>query len=149
MTPSASEIAEQMRAAAHDQARSREVLTGLFAESVEIRHVPRHPNDGPIAGRLLSEVARRESEAAMRALPDVLPDAPDISVEGDAIRVRRRTIGTLSDGTAVDVKTNTIFTIAGGVIVALQSEMDPASIEAWQKVLAAGGFEATGRQSAP
>ena len=55
--------------------------------------------------------------------------------------MRGRTSGTLADGTRVDVETNTLFTIADGAIVALQSDMDPSSVEAWKQVLAAGSFE--------
>ena len=56
--------------------------------------------------------------------------------------VRVRTSGALADGTPIDVETNTVFTIADGAIVALQSDMDAGSAEAWKKVLAAGSFEA-------
>lgn len=142
MTKSASEIAEEMRAVASDHVKSREVLTCLFTESVELQHVPRRPSDGAIAGRVLAEIVRRESEAVFRALPDIIYDDPEITVEADAIRVRRRTFGTLLDGTTIDVRTNTLFRIADGAIVALQSDMDPEGVEAWQKVLAVGGFEA-------
>ena len=142
MTKSALEIAEQMRAGAHDLVQSREVLARLFAETVELRHVPRRPSDGPISGRLLSEVARREAEAVSRALPGLIVEDPEITVEADTIRVRRRTAGTLLDGTTIDVRTNTLFSVGEGAIVALQSDMDAAGIEAWQKVLAAGDFEA-------
>jgi ketosteroid isomerase-like protein len=141
MTKSASEIAEEMRAVAHDRTKSRELLAGLFAENVELRHVPARPADGPIAGSFLAEVSRREVEALPRALNDAVHDETEITVEGDAIRVRGRTSGTLPDGTTIEVRTNTLLTIADGVIVALQSDMDAPSTEAWQKVLVVGGFE--------
>lgn len=145
MRKTASEIAEEMRAVAHDQVKSREMLTGLFAESVELQHVPRSSTDGPIAGRLLAEIARRESEAVVRALPDIIHDDPEITVEAGAIRVRRRTVGTLLDGTSVDVRTDTLFSITDGEIAALQSDMDASDRDTWQRVLAAGGFLPPGR----
>jgi len=148
MTKSASEIAEEMRAVALDRAKSRELLASLFADNVELRHLPARPADGPIAGSFLAEVSRREVEALPRALPDAVHDEAVITVEGDAIRVLGHTSGTLPDGTTIDVRTNTLLTIANGVIVALQSDMDAASMEAWQKVLAAGGFEAPPRTAA-
>jgi ketosteroid isomerase-like protein len=137
MTKSASEIAEEMRAVAHDRTKSRELLASLFAENVELRHVPARPSDGPIAGSFLAEVSRREVEALPRALHDAVHDEAEITVEGDAVRVRGRTSGTLPDGTTIGVRTNTLLTIADGVIVALQAP----STEAWQKVLVVGGFE--------
>ena len=148
MTKSASEIAEEMRAVTHDRTKSRELLAGLFAENVELQHVPARPADGPIAGSFLAEVSRREVEALPRALHDAVHDEAEITVEGDAIRVRGRTSGTLPDGTTIDVRTNTLLTIADGLIVALQSDMDSPSTEAWQKVLAVGGFEVPPRTAA-
>lgn len=148
MKKSVSEIAEEMRAVTHDRDRSRELLAGLFAENVELRHVPARPADGPIAGSFLAEVSRREVEALPRALRDVVHDEAEITVEGDAIRVRGHTSGTLPDGTRIDVRTNTLLTVANGAIVALQSDMDAPSTEAWQKVLVAGGFEVPPRTAA-
>jgi ketosteroid isomerase-like protein len=147
MSTSVSEVADQMRAVAHDRAKSRELLSGLFAEKVELRHSPPSPSDGPIPGSLLADVSKREVEALARALPDLVHEEPEITVEGDAIRVRGRTLGTLADGTNIDVRTNTLFAVADGAIVGLQSDMDPLSVSAWQKVLAAGGFEIPPRTS--
>ena len=140
MGTSADEVADELRAAAGDVVKTQDVLAGRFAEHIELRHVPPHPSDGPIAARLLTEVARREVQAVERALPDRVTDG-DVTVEDDAVRIRNRTRGTLADGTAIDVQTSTRFTVADGAIVGLESTMDAASMEAWGTVLAAGGFE--------
>jgi len=140
MTKSASEIAADMRAVAHDRVASQELLASLFAEQVELRHVPASPNDGPIAGALLATVARREVEAMPRAFDGEVGHDTDIAVEGETIRVRGRVTGTLRDGSTVELRTNTLHTIAGGQIVALESDMDPDSLATWQRVLAAGGM---------
>ena len=142
MTRSVADIAEEMRAVATDRAKSRDLLVSLFADTVELRHVPPSPSDGPIPGRVLSDVSGREVAALARALPDAEHGGAEVTVEGDAVRVRVRTSGVLADGTRIDVETNTRFTIADGAIVALQSDMDAGSAEAWKKVLAAGSFEA-------
>ena len=141
MTKSLADIADEMRAVAQDRTKSRNLLASLFAETVELRHVPPSPSDGPIPGSLLSEVSGREVVALARALPDAEHGGTEVTVEGDAVRVRVRTTGALADGTPIDVETNTLFTIAGGAIVGLQSDMDPASATAWKQVLAAGSFE--------
>jgi hypothetical protein len=130
----------QLRAVSDDGVRSQQALALLFAETVELRHEPSHPSDGPVSGRLLGEVSRREVEAAGRALLD-LCSASEVTTEGDAIRVRGRTVGTLSDGTKVDMHTDTVFTVADGAIVGLYSDMDDASMAVWGQVLIAGGFE--------
>ena len=145
MTKSVTDIAEEMRAVAEDRGKSRDLLVSLLAETVELRHVPPSPSDGPIPASLLSDVSGREVAALARALPDAEQSDSEVTVEDDAVRVRVRTTGTLADGTPIDVVTNTLFTIADGAITSLQSDMDPASVEAWKQVLAAGSFEAPTR----
>jgi len=140
MGTTADDIAEELRAASGDVVKTQEVMARRFAEHIELRHVPPLESDGPIAARLLVEVARREVAAVERALPDRVTDG-DVAVVGDVIRVQNRTQGTLSDGTSVDVRTDTRFTVADGAIVGLESNMDAASMQAWGTVLAAGGFE--------
>ncbi len=141
MTRSAAEIARELVASAGDPEGSWKALTGLFAEEIELRHVPPAPTDGPIAGALLAEISAREVAALSRAMPDARHDQPEITVEGDAIRIRRRTHGLLADGTPVDLSTHTLMSIADGRVVALESDMDAESMRAWRDVLAAGGFE--------
>jgi hypothetical protein len=143
ITESVDDMAVRLRAVSADRVRSHLALASLFAETIELRHEPSHPSDGPISGRLLAEVSRREVDAAGRALPDLASNV-EVTVEGDSLRVRSRTTGTLSDGTKVDVQTNTVFVVADGAIVGLYSDMDEASMAAWGHVLAAGGFEIPG-----
>jgi ketosteroid isomerase-like protein len=144
MADSVREIAQQLAAAA-DPGGSWEALTRLFAKEVELRHDPPAPTDGPISGALLAQISLHEMEALSRALPDATHDQPEITVEGNAIRIRRRTQGSLPDGTPVDFRTNTVFSIAEGRVVALQSDMDGESVRMWQRVLSAGGFPPPGR----
>jgi hypothetical protein len=132
------EVADALRAGGADRRRTQEVLAARFADQVEIRHVPPAPTDGPVPRDLIVEVAGREVDALDRALPDASHGDAEITVEGDTVRVRSRTTGTLRDGTRIDVLTNTLFTVAGGRIVGLQSEMDADSAAAWRTVLAAG-----------
>jgi hypothetical protein len=141
MTASAIDIADELRAAAQDGGKMQETLAGLFAETVVLRHEPPSPSDGAISGSLISAISRKEVAAAGRALPDAVQGDVNVSIEGDGIRVQTRTSGVLADGTTIDVKSNTLFTVADGAIVGLQSDMDAASVEAWRKVLSAGGFE--------
>jgi hypothetical protein len=138
---SVNEIADELRAAAGDTTKTQDVMARLFAENIDLRHVPPLPSDGPIPGRLLAEVSRREVAAVERALRNRVDSDSEVTVDGDQILVRSRTRGTLDDGTSIDVRPSTRFTVAGGAIVGLQSDMDGESMEAWGKVLAAGGFE--------
>ena len=61
MALSADEVADRMRAAGDDPARSQQTLASLFAEQVELRHVPPSSSDGPIPGALLAEVSGARS----------------------------------------------------------------------------------------
>jgi hypothetical protein len=135
------EIAEELRAAAQHRGKMQETLAALFAKTVALRHEPPSPSDGAIRGSLLSAISREEVAAVGRALPNAVQNDVNVSIEGDGIRVQIRTSGVLADGTNIDVKSNTLFTIADGAIVGLRSDMDAASVEAWGKVLSAGGFE--------
>jgi ketosteroid isomerase-like protein len=141
MDAGVNDVAGRLRDAAGDLAASQEALSGLFADEVQLRHDPPHPSDGPIPGRLLAEVSRREVAAVTRALPDAVHSDSEITVDGDGVGMRGRTRGVLPDGTEIDVRTNTLFTVADGRIVGLLSDMDPASMESWGRVLAAGGFQ--------
>jgi ketosteroid isomerase-like protein len=136
-----SEIADALRAASTSTDGAASVLAGLYAEKVELRHVPGLPTDGPVDGALLGEMGRREVAASGRALVRTGDPATQITVEGDDIRMRNRTQGRLEDGTVVDVETNTLLRVSDGRIVELVSEMDDASMQAWGQVLVAGGIE--------
>jgi hypothetical protein len=138
MSKTVGEIADEMRAAAADREQSSAVLASHFAETVEIRHVPPGAHDGPVPGSAIAAVAGREVAAVGRALPDAEHGESEITVEGDDIRVRGLTAGTLADGTRIEVRSNTVFTVAEGAIVGLRSEMDVDSAAQWGKVLAAG-----------
>jgi ketosteroid isomerase-like protein len=135
---SVDEVAAAMRVAGGDRRRSQELLASLFADQVAIRHVPPAPTDSLVPRDVIVDISAREVAALARAMPDAEHGDADVTVEGDAVRVRSRTSGTLRDGTPIDVLTNTSFTVADGRIVALQSEMDAASADAWRTVLAAG-----------
>jgi hypothetical protein len=115
-------------------------MSGLYADTVELAHEPPLPSDGPVPGRVLIAPGGEEVAAVERAMPDVWLDEPEVTVEGDHIRVRNRMGGTLTEGRAVDVCTNTAYAIEGGGIVGLRSEMAPEDRELWAGVLAAGDF---------
>jgi ketosteroid isomerase-like protein len=134
-------IADALRAASTSSEGASSVLAELYAEKVDLRHEPRLATDGPVDGALLGEMGRREIAASRRALTSTSEPASEITVEGDAIRMRSRTRGRLDDGTVIDVTTNTLFRVADGRIVELVAEMDEADVQAWGQVLVAGGIE--------
>jgi len=140
MVASIGEIADALRSAAGNQAKTHGVLAAYFADPVDVRHVPAGPTDGPMPKQLLVAVAHAETEATTRALPDAASES-EVLVDGDAIHVRGRTRGTLADGTDVDFATSVVFHVADGTIVGIRSESLPGSAEAMGKVFAEGKFE--------
>jgi hypothetical protein len=141
MTTSAEAVAEAIRAAGSDRTKSRKLLASLYAESIELHHVPPGPNDGPVASSVLVAIAEQEVAAVERALPNPTIHTPDVTVDGDRVRVRNRIEGDVTTGKHIDVTTNTVFTVAAGRIVGLQSEMDPDAMQTWVEVLTIGAFE--------
>ena len=136
------EVAEAIRRAGSDRDRMRETMTGLYAEMVEIAHQPPQPSDGPVPAGVLIAMADREVGALSRAISEPWTDPPEVTVDGECIRVRNRMGGTLADGTDVELATNTLYTIRAGRIVGLRSEMAPEETQRWSSMLVAGSFEA-------
>jgi hypothetical protein len=141
MNQSVADLADALRHAAGEAGGTQEVLARRFASTVELRHSPPRPTDGPLPGSFLAEATRREIDAVNRALTDRADSNTEVSVEGDRIHFSGRTRGTLRDGTVIDVQTSGWLSVADGVIVALEGNMDTESMETWGRVLADGGFE--------
>jgi hypothetical protein len=131
-------MARELDTVKGDRDRYQKVMAGFYAETIELSHVPPSPYDGPIPSRYIIEVSENEVESLGRALSNLAIGDPEVSVEGEAFRVRGSVSGTLADGTHLAVNTNTVFTVAGGVITGLRSEMSPADAEAWVAVLTSG-----------
>jgi hypothetical protein len=141
MTTTAMEIAQAIREAGGDRKASSELMASLYDETITLQHVPPSPSDGQIPRNLLIAVSQREVTTLQRAFPDAPVHRPEVTVEGERIRVRGRFEGTAADGTRVDIKTNTVFTVEAGRIIALSSEMDPEATLAWASVLKEGSSE--------
>jgi ketosteroid isomerase-like protein len=116
-------------------------MASLFADTVELTHVPPLPADGPIAASDLSEISAADMQAVSRGLHNRSADQPSISVEGSSVRIRSTMRGTLANGDPIRVDGEVLLEVRDGRIVALQSHRDPESWAQWFKVLAAGHFE--------
>lgn len=97
------EVAEAIHRAGSDRDRLRMTMKQLYAETIELAHEPRLPTDGPLPSRVLVALAGQEVAALERAMPDAWLDEPEVTAEGQYIRVRNRMGGTLADGSAVEV----------------------------------------------
>ena len=146
MSTDVEEIAQRLRADYASQDPDREpAMASLFGETVELRHDPPAPTDGPLAGAMLRDVVIAESRAAYHAFTDVVRDNIDVTVDGSSIRIRATTKGTLVTGDAISVDTDVVVEIRDGRIVAMSSRMGEEDGARWRQALEAGGFEVSAR----
>jgi hypothetical protein len=86
-----SAVADQLRAAFHagpDEAQ--DAMRSLYAEQVEVRHVPALPSDGVVHRARLLEVSTREAAAVRSAIPDEHYGEIHIDADADRIHIRSR-----------------------------------------------------------
>jgi hypothetical protein len=119
-------------------------MATLFADSVELRHDPPIPTDGPIPGATLRDVAIAETRAANRAFTEVVRDNVEVTVDGPSIRVRATTKGTLMTGAAISIDTDVVVEVRDGEIVAMNAHLGDENTARWREALEAGGFERPG-----
>jgi hypothetical protein len=120
-------------------------MASLFAETVELEHVPPAPTDGPLPGAMLREVAIAETQAANRAFTEVTRDDVRVTVNGSSIRLQSTTKGTLVTGESVSIDTDVVVEIQDGRIVAMEARMSEEDGKRWRQALEAGGFEVPAR----
>ena len=86
MSSDASGIADRLRAAylaGPDEAQA--VTASLYADTVELRHSPPLPSDGPVDASFLKDISAREGGAIRRAIPDMTYDDVQVTVDGDQV----------------------------------------------------------------
>ncbi len=146
MTTDVEQVAEQLRADYASPDPDREpAMASLFAETVELRHTPPAPTDGPLPGAMLREVALAETRAANRAFTEMVRDNVQVTVDGSSIRLQSTTKGTLVTGEAVSIDTDVVVEVKEGRIVAMEARMDEEAGAQWRQALEAGGFEVPAR----
>jgi hypothetical protein len=146
MTADVQQVAEQLRADYASPDPDREpAMASLFAATVELKHVPPAPTDGPLPGAMLRDVAIAETQAANRAFTEVTRDNVQVTVNGSSIRLQSTTKGTLVNGESVSIDTDVVVEIQDGRIVAMEARMSEEDGKRWRQALEAGGFEAPAR----
>jgi ketosteroid isomerase-like protein len=126
-------------AAGPDAAQS--LLGSLYADEMELRHVPALPSDGMVAGARVREVNGQEAQAINGLLSDRSFGDVEIAVEGDLVRVAAVVTGTLADGKAVRLPTDLRLTVRGSRIVGLEHHMGEEAMKGWAEVAAAAGMK--------
>lgn len=135
-------LAEQLRAEVESPREGQpSVMSSLYADIIDLRHLPPRAADGPIDAGLMREISIADMEAVGRGLPDRTFDQPTITVEGDYVHIQSAIRGTLATGEAVKVDNDVKVKVLDGRIVALEAHRDEASWANWFKILDAGKFD--------
>jgi hypothetical protein len=138
----AERIAELLRADAEaPQAGRPSVMSSLFAETIELSHVPPLPADGPITADLLRAISVADMAAVSSGLLNRVAEKASITVEGSSIRIRSSLRGNLATGKPINVDNDVLIEIRDGKIVALQGHRDEDGWAQWFEVLEAGNFD--------
>lgn len=135
------QVARQLEAAfkaGPDAAQS--TLAALYAESVELRHVPAFPSDGPIDGVRLRESSHREAAAIRNAIPDYDYDDVQVVTVGERVHVKAFIRGTLGTGSSVRLLSEMYCSVRDERIVGVEHHMDNDTLVAWVEVAEAGGL---------
>ena len=109
----AQSIVARLRAA---KGREREeVLGGLYAEKVDLRHVPPSEHDGVMSREQLVAGAAAERGLFENAIPD-FNSTHSYEVEGERIVEQFHIRGTLRDGQVLDNRMTITYTVSDGAI---------------------------------
>jgi ketosteroid isomerase-like protein len=142
VTKDAKWLAEQLQAEVDTpQEGEPSVMSSLYADTIDLRHVPPRSADGPIEASLMREISVADMDAVSRGLLERTFDPPSIKVEGDSVRIRSAMRGTLATGEAVTVNNDVLLEVRDGKIVALEAHRDDESWSNWFKILKAGKFD--------
>jgi hypothetical protein len=134
-------VAYQLRAAFNaGPEEAQGAMRLLYAERVEIRHVPALPSDGMVHRARLLDVSTREAAAVRSAIPDQHYGEIHIDVDGDRIDVRVAISGTLITGKAVELTSDSTYTVRSGHIAGIEHRMSPKAMAGWAEVASAGGL---------
>jgi hypothetical protein len=136
------EIAARVRTEYESPSGGPPAMAEFFGETVEVRHVPPLPMDGPIDGEVLRQVSTAEAAAVQRALQDVVHDDVHVEVDGNSIRVRTTSRATFTDGRTRELASDMVLEVVDGRIVTLESrQVSDEHASDMREVLAAGDFE--------
>ena len=141
MTDDAAAVAQQLKTAfeAGPEA-AQSALCALYADTVELRHVPALPSDGVVEGSRLREASNQEAAAIRGAIPDYVYDDVQIALVGDRVHVKVWIHGTIATGSPVRLLSEMHCSVRDGRIVGVEHIMNKDTATAWAEVAAAGGL---------
>jgi ketosteroid isomerase-like protein len=119
---------------------AQSALCALYADTVELRHVPALPSDGIVEGSRLREASSREAAAIRTAIPDYVYDDVQVDRAGDRVHVKAWIQGTTVTGSPVRLLSEMHCSVRDGRIVGVEHLMDKDTLAAWTEVATAGGL---------
>ena len=141
-TANAKQIAEQLRTAFENGPEAAQTaLRALYADTLELHHVPPLPSDGTVDGERMREASGREAAAVKSAIPDQHYDNIEVIADRSRVHVKAWIQGTLTTGKSIRVLSEMWCTVRDGRIIAIEHLMDKDAMAGWVEVAAAGGMK--------
>lgn len=138
----ATKVAEQLETAFKTGPEvAQTVLASLYADQLELHHVPALPSDGTVNGARMRAASGMEAAAIKNAIPDQYYDDVTVEVDGERVHIKVWIRGTLATGKAVRLVSDMFCTVRAGHIVAMEHVMDNDTMAAWAEVAIAGGLK--------
>ncbi len=105
-------------------ANGQAMLTSLYGETVDIRHVPATEHEGPMDREQLVKLGALESNVYKVAAPNLQSETMVEVVDDTTIRIDRRSRGTVEDQT-VDFPMRMDLTVEGGAVTGMTTHIEP------------------------
>ena len=137
--PDAEIIAAELRAAyARDWEQGRRSVWTYFAPTIDIRHQPPLPQDGPTPAALVVQQSVAEF-ASYKGLLAGFHEESTIQVEGNHIVCDLVLAGTASDGTELRAPVRQVLTVEDGLVTASEVSLEPEVLAQLVAIVRAGG----------
>jgi hypothetical protein len=137
--PDAETIASELRAAyARGWEEGRRSVWTYFAPTIDIRHQPPLPHDGPTPATVVEEQSVAEFASYKRVLAGFREENA-IRVDGNRVVCDLVLIGTAADGTELRAPVRQVLTVEDGLVTASEVSLDPEVLAKLVAIVRPGG----------
>lgn len=137
--PDADVIAEELRAAySRDWEEGRRSVWTYFAPTIDIRHQPPLPQDGPTSAAAVEEQSVAEFASYKRLLAGFREETT-IRVDGNRVVCELLLTGTAADGTELRAPVRQVLTVEGGLVTASEVSLEPEVLAQLMAIVRPGG----------
>ena len=137
------EVAARIRTAAlQDVGTYMQVLGELWADQVEMCHVPPMPQDGQYSREQLISRQATEVKGLAAVIPDYNQEDVAVAVVGDEIHYSATMVGTLPDGRRYQAPVQAVISVRGGRLSRMETTFNPEAVAPLIDALSALGRSA-------